>query len=196
MARVGGEEFAIIFPQTPTAEAATVADQIRTQLEAKKWVVGSSGAPLREGVIHLVRHQRNGSALILQRAGPGSILAEASLYSARYHCDAWAETAASTWSVSRAELRSRIAESPQLSEAWADHLASEVQRARLHAEILSLKTVAERLDAWIAWNGAPPAKGRGALVAMEIGITPEALYRECAKGRRTEAPRPRGLAEP
>ncbi|MGO9741354.1 MAG: Crp/Fnr family transcriptional regulator [Roseiarcus sp.] len=136
-----------------------------------------------EGVIHLVRHQRNGSALILQRAGPGSILAEASLYSARYHCDARAETAASTWSVSRANLRGRIAESPQLSEAWADHLASEVQRARLHAEILSLRTVAERLEAWIAWNGAPPAKGRGALVAMEIGVTPEALYREMAKRR-------------
>lgn len=51
---------------------------------------------VREGVIHLVRHQRNGSALVLQRAGPGSILAEASLYSTRYHCDARAETTAST----------------------------------------------------------------------------------------------------
>ena len=46
VARVGGEEFAIIFPQTPTADAAAIADQIRKQLEAKKWVVGSSGAPL------------------------------------------------------------------------------------------------------------------------------------------------------
>ncbi len=46
VARVGGEEFAIIFPQTPTADAAAIGDQIRKQLEAKKWVVGSSGAPL------------------------------------------------------------------------------------------------------------------------------------------------------
>ncbi len=46
VARVGGEEFAIVFPYTRVVEAATIADQIRKQLEAKKWVVGSSGAPL------------------------------------------------------------------------------------------------------------------------------------------------------
>src|SRR4051794_2287928 len=37
------------------------------------------------GAIHLVRHHRNGVPLILQRAGPGSILAEASVFSDRYH---------------------------------------------------------------------------------------------------------------
>lgn len=46
------------------------------------------------GSIHLVRHQGDGSALIVQRAGAGSILAEASLYSDRYHCDAVAFGAA------------------------------------------------------------------------------------------------------
>ena len=46
VARVGGEEFAIIFPYTGTADAAAIADQIRRQLESKKWVVGSSGAAL------------------------------------------------------------------------------------------------------------------------------------------------------
>jgi len=45
-ARVGGEEFAIIFPGARAADAATVAGQIRKQLEAKKWVLGTSGAPL------------------------------------------------------------------------------------------------------------------------------------------------------
>ncbi len=46
VARVGGEEFAIIFADTTPDEAATIADQVRRQLEAKKWVVGSSGAAL------------------------------------------------------------------------------------------------------------------------------------------------------
>jgi diguanylate cyclase len=45
-ARIGGEEFAIIFPNTKVADAITVADQIRRQLEAKKWMLGSSGAAL------------------------------------------------------------------------------------------------------------------------------------------------------
>jgi diguanylate cyclase len=46
VARVGGEEFAIIFPDTRPADAATVAEQIRKQLETKKWKVGSSGVVL------------------------------------------------------------------------------------------------------------------------------------------------------
>lgn len=45
-----------------------------------------------KGRIHLVRHQADGFPLTLQRAEAGAILAEASLYSPRYHCDAIAET--------------------------------------------------------------------------------------------------------
>ncbi|HLJ19724.1 MAG TPA: Crp/Fnr family transcriptional regulator [Stellaceae bacterium] len=144
---------------------------------------------IRDGTVHLVRHHEDGSALILQRAGPGSILAEASVYSPRYHCDARAETATVTWAVSRTEVRKALAERPALSESWASYLAQEVQRARLQAEILSLKTVAERLNAWVAWNGSFPAKGQWSLVALEIGVSPEALYREIANRR---APRERG----
>ena len=70
------------------------------------------------------------------------------------------------------------------SEAWTRHPAHEVQRARLHAEILSLKTVAARLDAWVAWNdGIAPEKGEWKPVAEQIGVSPEALYRELAKRR-------------
>lgn len=52
--------------------------------------------------------------------------------------------------------------------------------------MLSLKTVAERLDAWTAANqGAPPIKGEWKTVAVEMGVSPEALYRELAKRRAT-----------
>ena len=59
------------------------------------------------------------------------------------------------------------------------HLAQEVQRARAKAETLSLKTVAERVDAWTTLNdGSPPPRERWRQVASEIGVTAEALYRE------------------
>ena len=51
----------------------------------------------------------------------------------------------------------------------------------MRAEILALKTVAERLDAWIAWHEQRPAKGKWRHVAEEIGVSPEAFYRELAK---------------
>ncbi|MGO4671832.1 Crp/Fnr family transcriptional regulator [Bosea sp. 2YAB26] len=138
---------------------------------------------VHSGCLHLIRHQDDGAALILQRALPGAILAEASLYSEQYHCDGRAETAAVTQAVSRRDLKQALAHDPVLAETWASHLAHEVQRARLHAEIASLKTVKARLDAWIAWNGPLPAKGGWRHIATEIGVSPEALYREIARAR-------------
>lgn len=136
------------------------------------------------GSVHLVRHQSDGSTLILQKAGPGSILAEASLYSRTYHCDAVAFGAAETRTYAKAGFRKLLAKNAEFSDIWAGYLAQELQSARLRSEILSLKTVAGRLDAWIAWNGGdPPARGEWKLVANEIGVSPEALYREIARRR-------------
>jgi CRP-like cAMP-binding protein len=139
---------------------------------------------IEDGSVHLVRHQADGSALILERAAPRSILAEASLYSDAYNCDAIATARTRTLAVPKREIRACLATSPGFSEAWTKYLAHEVQRARLHAEILSLRTVAERLDAWIAWrDGHVPEKGEWKLVAEQIGVSTEALYRELAKRR-------------
>jgi diguanylate cyclase len=49
VARFGGEEFAIIFPDSPLVEATTTVSQIQKQLEAKQWMVAASGE--RIGVI-------------------------------------------------------------------------------------------------------------------------------------------------
>ena len=137
-----------------------------------------------KGSIHLVRHQSDGSALTLQRAGPGAMLAEASLYSRTYHCDAVAFGAADTCVYTKVSLKRLLAKSPEFSNVWANYLALELQRSRLRSEILSLRTVSERLDAWIAWNGGSfPQKGEWKMVANQIGVSPEALYREIAKRR-------------
>ena len=136
------------------------------------------------GSIHLIRYQSDGSALILQRASPGSILAEASLYSGKYHCDAVAFGAADTRVYAKASLKKLLLKSSEFGNVWASYLAQELQRSRLRSEILSLRTVSERLDAWIAWNsGSFPERGEWKLVANQLGISPEALYREIAKRR-------------
>ena len=41
-----------------------------------------------KGTIHLVRHQASGTSLVIQRAGAGQIIAEASLFATKYHCHA------------------------------------------------------------------------------------------------------------
>ena len=111
-------------------------------------------------------------------------MAEASLYSKRYHCDAVASGSAQLLTFAKTDVHQRLRSAPDFADAWARHLADELQRARLHAEILSLKTVAKRLDAWITWRGGDePRSGGWKTVASEIGVSPEALYREMAKRR-------------
>lgn len=138
-----------------------------------------------EGEVHLIRIQTNGARLVLQRAKAGSILAEASLFSGHYHCDAIAAAPTKTLLADKSIMRAAFVERPEVAANWAAYLAHEVQTARLRAEILSLRTVAERLDAWIdACGGRQPAKGEWKTVAGEIGTSAEALYREIAKRRR------------
>lgn len=149
-----------------------------------------AGDPVRSlflvssGHVELVRMLPHGTPLILQRAGPGGIFAEASLFSDRYHCDAVARDGALLQVIPRRRLEAAFAEDGGLARAWAAYLARGVQEERARAEILALKTVRERLDAWSALHdGTLPAKGAWRQLALEIGVSPEALYREMAARR-------------
>lgn len=132
------------------------------------------------GTVHLVRHLPSGAPLVIQRAGSGDLVAEASLYAAKYHCDAIATTETSIRAFAKRELLVRLADDPVLAAALLKRLAAELQHARFHAEILSLKTVACRLDAWMEWKGTVPAKGEWVRLASELSVSAEALYREMA----------------
>ena len=139
---------------------------------------------IEAGAARLLRRQRDGGAIVLQRAMPGSILAEASLFTDSYQCDATATTRTLARLISRNAMRKLFESDPAFAAIWASHLADEVRSARLRAEILALKTVAERLNAWTATQGEFPPKGTWKTVALEIGTSPEALYREIAQRRR------------
>lgn len=136
-----------------------------------------------EGEVQLARHQKDGATVVLQRAVAGSVIAEASVFSAHYHCDAYARTTTRVNYVTREDFLNRFRSDPDFAQAWATRLSREVQATRLRSEILSLKTVAQKLDAWIAWNSALPEKGEWNQIALQIGVSPEALYREMAKRR-------------
>ena len=131
----------------------------------------------------LVRTMPSGEQAILQLASSGQIIAEASVYAQHYHCDCQAleptELAFMPLRSFRAKLRSDL----ELAETWACYLAHSVQRARMRAEIRSLRTVSERLDLWIAEYGPLPEKGQWQGLAQELSVSREALYRELAKRR-------------
>ena len=137
-----------------------------------------------KGAVELVRPQRDGKLIVLQRATRHTVLAEASLYSRTYHCDAIAASPSIVVTVPRDLVLKRLAEDGVFSQFWSQHLAKEMMEARYRSEILSRKTVAERLDTWLTWRGEGlPAKGTWKDVAKQIGVSPEALYRELSKRR-------------
>jgi len=139
---------------------------------------------VESGEVHLLRRQEDGAEFILQRAQAGGLLAEASITSRAYHCGAVVVQPSELAVFSRNEVRTLIAENQDVAAAFSTHLAREVREARMRAEILSLKRVSERLDAWLIWNDNQLIdKGKWRLIAGEIGVSPEALYRELARRR-------------
>lgn len=139
---------------------------------------------VRSGGVRLVRHGERGDTLVLQRAYAGDLVAEASVYSDAYHCDAecLAETTVLCLPVDR--FRKAVSSDPDFAGQWAVYLARSVQNARARAEILAAPTVDRRLASWRALYGDLPEKGRWKELALEIGVTPEALYRCLARARR------------
>lgn len=144
---------------------------------------------VRRGRADLVRHTGHGLRMVLHRAGPGAVLAEASAWSEAYHCDAVAAEPCQVAVLPRGAFLKRLSTKPAMAEIWARCLARAVQSARLQAEIRSLPKVADRLDAWLGEGNRLPEKGRWQEVAAELGVTREALYRELSRrrARRTEA---------
>jgi CRP-like cAMP-binding protein len=144
-----------------------------------------SGYLVRAGCLHLTRFDADGGAAVMQRATAATLLAESSIFSEVYHCDAVAVADSVLLAVSRADLRAAAGATPALMEALARHLAREVQRTRIRVEVLSRRTVRERLDAWLTLgDGQWPAHGSMAAVAQDIGVSPEAFYREMQRRRR------------
>ena len=85
-----------------------------------------------------------------------------------------------------AHVRAALDSEPALTRDLARHLGEEVRRMRSKVELLSHRTVAERLDCWLALNGGSlPQRGHWRSVAEDIGTSPEAFYRELQRRRQS-----------
>lgn len=136
-----------------------------------------------EGEALMQRTTRSGAPVILQRA-TRAFLAEASLTSGRYHCDAVCRTDCALAAFPIDGIRSAIDGNREVRWAWIEMLAAQSRRQRASIERMSLKTVRERLHHLVLTEGSPagvyPLRGTRAELAAEIGVTPEALYRALA----------------
>ncbi|MBB05890.1 MAG: cAMP-binding protein [Pseudooceanicola sp.] len=137
---------------------------------------------VRSGSVALERALADGTALTLAVARSGMALAEASLFADTYHCDAVVHDAAEVAILSRVAFLTTLSNRPEIALGLIEAYAHTIQSQRTRIEILRMRKVSSRLDAWLDLNGAPP-EGQWKRVAEDIGVSPPALYRELAKRR-------------
>jgi CRP/FNR family transcriptional regulator, dissimilatory nitrate respiration regulator len=138
------------------------------------------------GEIRLLRRSRSGAEIVLQRAASGFV-AEASLNSPVYHCDAVAAVSSKLLAFPVDRFRQALADDEKFREFWMRRLAREVHALRSQSERLALRSAAERIEHYIASEGhngrLELARTRKAWAA-ELGLTHEALYRALASMQR------------
>ena len=81
---------------------------------------------VEQGLVELSRTQIRGSTIILQRATSHTILAEASVYSTRYHCDAIIRLPTVLYEMPRQEFLQQLHDDREFSNQWAKCLAGQV----------------------------------------------------------------------
>ncbi len=139
-----------------------------------------------EGQVRLVRVNRAGREAVLHVATAGDTMAEASLFSASYHCDAIATTDAVVRLYPKAAILAEFDRNPKAAQKFAAVLARQVMTLRTHLEHRNIRAARDRVRHYLAINA--DADGRtvtlsGTLkdVASELGLTHEALYRALAE---------------
>lgn len=135
------------------------------------------------GEVVLQRPGLQGENLVLQRARQ-SFVAEASLQSDSYHCDAAVTIAGELVLIPVALIRQALQSDPAFAMRWMAMLNRELKRMRAQCERLSLKGVSARLLHLIESEGSlgrlPLGPGLKS-IALELGVSHEALYRTVAE---------------
>jgi CRP-like cAMP-binding protein len=171
----------------PAALRAAASDR---KLKAGEALFRRGGKPLGlyqiiAGSVRLMRVDRAGHEIVLHIAAPGETLAEASLFSTQYHCDAIASTDATIRLYPKRELLAAFDESPRAMRAFTEMLAHSVMDLRTRLEQRNIRSARERVRHFLALNVGADGRTieyRGTLkdLAAELGLTHEALYRTLA----------------
>lgn len=111
------------------------------------------------GAVALERAVPDGAPLVLHIAAEGTLLAEASLFSSFYHCEAVARGEACVRSLPKEAFLNALNDAPDAALGILAELAAELQRQRARVEILQLRRLSDRLDAWLELNVEPEAGG-------------------------------------
>ena len=139
-----------------------------------------------KGKVRLVRIDRSGHEAIVQVAMTGDTLAEASLFSPAYHCDAIAVGETVVRLYPKAVLFAEFKRNPATLQAFTVMLAHQVMALRTVLQRRAIRSARDRVRHFLTLNVGTDGRTvrlRGTLkeLAAELGLTHEALYRALAR---------------
>ena len=136
------------------------------------------------GCVTLQRTGLGGETLTLHRAVSGGLFAEASVFSATYHCDAICTEAGSVIKIAKADVVATMQSDPAFAEGFTRLFAVQVQQYRAHIELLAIPSAKERILAAVQQGYFD---GTVTELATCINLSHEACYRAlrglCDDGR-------------
>ena len=146
---------------------------------------GTRSAGLYEvvsGVVRLIRVDRSGREAVLQTASAGETLAEASLFSSAYHCDAIAAAEAVVRLYPKNSVLAALQRDPEIAKSFAAMLARQVMALRTRLERRNIRSARDRVRHYLTVNIAADGRsvtlpGTVKQLAADLGLTHEALYR-------------------
>jgi CRP/FNR family transcriptional regulator, dissimilatory nitrate respiration regulator len=137
------------------------------------------------GKMRLVRVDRSGREAVLYSASAGETIAEASLFSPTYHCDAIATTSAVVRLYPKTAILAEFQRNPKVAEAFMAMLAHQIMNLRTSLERRNIHSARDRIRHYLVANAGADASTvalAGTLkdLAGELGLTHEAFYRTLA----------------
>ena len=136
------------------------------------------------GRVRLARVDRAGHESVLYVAGAGETIAEASLFSPVYHCDAIASSEARVRLYPKAAVLAAL-NGRKAAQAFTATLAQQVMDLRARLEQRNIRSARERVRHYLGLHAGPDGRSvafSGTLkdVAGELGLSHEAFYRTLA----------------
>jgi CRP-like cAMP-binding protein len=134
------------------------------------------------GKVRQVRVDPEGRDVVVGIAGPGEMIAEASLFSQTHDCAATAVTNAVVRLYRKGTLLAQLERDPQAALSFMATLVKQILNLRIRLERRSIPSARDRVRHYLTANGG----GRERTVALpstlkdlaaELGLTHETLYR-------------------
>jgi CRP-like cAMP-binding protein len=171
---------------SPTVRAAAVERRLKPGQTLFHSGSKSSGFyEVVSGTVRLVRVDRSGREAVLQVASAGETVAEASLFSSTYHCDAIAATEAVVRLYPKAMLSAELQRDPKIAKSFAAMLARQVMTLRARLERRNIHSARDRIRHFLTVNAGADGRtvrlpGTLKALAADLGLTHESLYRTLA----------------